>query len=342
MTAKAASFAGDLSRTPVASAPSVRWRPAVDHVHSISATLALSATAVLALVSPLAGAALQSWSGAALLVGGALIGVPHGSSDFVVAHRLMRPALGRCWLPCFLVAYLALVAMAMAAWALVPLATLLGFLAISALHFGRSDIGTAAPTAHRALGFVVRATTPVLPIFLVHAGDIAGVVAVLGGVPQASALHLLASLRAPLLLPWSLALAAVTLTPLLTASRITAIRDACELLGIALAAVVLPPLLAFGLYFCLVHAVRHMLDLAEDRHPKERKAAALLVAGIVLPSALACVAALCLTWDGLAGLHGTDALVTWSLRGVAALTVPHMILEWAASRRVDAGLDRCA
>ena len=105
----------------------------------------------------------------------------------------------------------------------------------------------------------------------------------------------------------------------------------------ATAAVMLPPLLAFGLYFCLVHAPRHMAELAHAVHPRRPRAAALLVAGVVLPSALACLAALALTWDGLAGALGTDAVVTWGLRAVAALTLPPMALEWMASRAPGRG-----
>lgn len=52
----------------------------------------------------------------------------------------------------------------------------------------------------------------------------------------------------------------------------------------------------------------------------------------MLPSALACLVALAATWDGLAGVLGTDAVVTWGLRAVAALTLPHMALERMASR----------
>lgn len=327
--------------TPVGEAvgwPGPGWRPAVDRAHGTAAIAVLSCTALLALVSPGAAAALGAASGPLLLVGGALIGVPHGSSDFVVAHRAMRPALGRWWLPAFLAGYLALVALAMACWALLPLATLLGFLALSGLHFGWGDMRAAPAPPRPALAFAVRATTPVLPIFLIHPAGVAPFIAALAGVPESAASRLLEVLRWPLSLPWALALAVVTLPPLLGAPRSRAqARDAGELLAIALAAAALPPLLAFGLYFCLVHALRHMAALAEDHHPTRPAAAARLVAAVVLPSAAVCLAVLALSWDGIAGLLDTATLVTWSLRVVAALTVPHMALDgivaWRAGRR---------
>ena len=326
------------ARPAVAGAIAARaWRPGLDRAHAGAAVAVLAGTALLALASPGAAAALGSASGPLLLVGGALIGVPHGSSDFVVAHRVMRPGLGAWWLPAFLAGYLALVALAMASWALMPLATLIGFLALSGLHFGWGDMRAGAATARPALAFAVRATTPVLPIFLVHPAGVAPFVAALGGVTEGGALHLLDALRWPLGLPWGVALALVTLPPLFGDARSrVAGRDAGELLAVALAAVVLPPLLGFGLYFCLVHAPRHMAELAADHHPTRPAAAARLVAAVVVPSALVCLALLYASWDGLAGLLDTETLVTWSLRVIAALTVPHMALEACAAWRTRA------
>lgn len=307
------------------------WRPAADRAHGIAAIGVLSGTALLCLASPPVGEALRTSSGIVLLVAGALIGVPHGSSDFVVAYRLMRPAWGRSWLPVFLAVYLAFVALTLAAWSALPLATLVGFLTVSGLHFGSGDLRATAPSGIPGLDFALRATTPILPIFLIHPGGVAGFIAALGGLSEPATLHLLAALRWPLLLPWGAALAAVTLPGLLSGGRRSS--EAAELLSIALAAAVLPPLLGFALYFCLVHAVRHMLEIAAEHHPTRPRAAAALAAGIVGPSALACLAALCLAWNRLDGPLDTQAMITWSLRGIAALTVPHMALElWAARR----------
>ncbi len=310
------------------------WRPAVDRAHAAVALTAIGGAVLVALVLPEAGAALAGVGGALLLIGGALIGVPHGSSDFIVAHRLLRPRFGSLWLPGFLAGYLALLAIAMAAWALAPLVALVIFLGTSALHFG-ADAPPGSAGRSR-IAFAVRATTPVLPIFLLHPDGVAGIIGALAGVPEHIVLHALLALRWPLLLPWGVALAVAALPPLLAGSRI-ARRGAAELLAVATAAVVLPPLLAFGLYFCLVHAPRHMAELAHAVHPRRPRAAALLVAGVVLPSALACLGALALTWDALAGALGTEAVVTWGLRAVAALTLPHMALEWMASRAPGCG-----
>ena len=96
------------------------WRRSAERRHGAVAAALLSGTSLLGLASPLANGTMLAWGGALLLIGGALIGVPHGTSDIVVGHRILRPVLGRRWLPCFLVVYLALVGVTMAAWATNP------------------------------------------------------------------------------------------------------------------------------------------------------------------------------------------------------------------------------
>ncbi len=127
-----------------------RWRPAAERIPPSGCRSGAVRARPCRPGLAAAGEALSSRGGALLLVGGALIGVPHGSSDFVVAHRLMRPALGWRWLPVFLAGYLALVGATHGGLVALPLATLLGFLAISGLHFGWGDMRGRAPPARPA------------------------------------------------------------------------------------------------------------------------------------------------------------------------------------------------
>ena len=167
------------------------------------------------------------------------------------------------------------------------------------------------------------------------------VIALLGGVGQPAVAGALDVLRWPLLLPWSVAVSCLVIPRMLSPRRGPAETpgrlDALEISVLALAAVTLPPLLAFALYFCLVHAVRHMVGIAADHRPVDARPAALLAAAIVVPSALVCLAALALAWDGIAGSLGTTDVLAWSVRLIAALTVPHMALEaWVARKQSSA------
>ncbi len=321
-------IAQSTSWTAVPSLTPRRWRGRVDGTHTVMATAVLGSTALFALAWPDAEQAMAAWGAMALLIGGALIGVPHGSSDFVVARRALKPTLGRAWLPAFGIVYLAIAALVLLGWTMLPLVTLVAFILLSSQHFG-CDGSPGEERPHR-LAFAVRATTPLVPTLLVHPANIAGLIALLGGVRQSTVVWSIDAIRWPLLLPWAVAVVCYVVSPMLTSAQAPGAaqrRDTLEVGAIALAAVTLPALLAFALYFCLVHAVRHMIGLADDVHPHDARRAIRLVTAIVAPSALVCLCVLASTWSGIAGPLGTTDVLAWSIRLVAALTVPHMALD---------------
>ena len=271
--------------------------------------------------------------GAILLIGGALIGLPHGSTDFVVAARWLRPVYGRSWLPLFVLAYLALAGAVLVAWSVLPLATLCIFVSASGLHFGTEDMEGEAPS-WRPLFFAARVTTPLLPIFLFHTAEIGPYLSGLGGMSEAAAVATLAAGK-PVLLPlWIGVVAAATIGELWRPDRALSTLRAAELVAIAAAAVVLPPLVAFAVYFCCAHAMRHMAHLTARLHPSAPRQALGLAAAVVAPSAFVCGALLVSSWSVLGGRWPTIDVINGALRLVAALTVPHMLLERLSERPV--------
>ena len=270
--------------------------------------------------------------GVALLFGGALIGIPHGSSDFVVAYRVLQPGLGRGWLPAFLAAYLAAVGAMALSWAAVPATTFLAFLAISGLHFGAPD-GDAA-VHDNAFRYLARALTPVLPIFLCHPGEVAGIVGLMTGWPADAVAGVLVALRPAVLPAYATLLGWVVIGATTSCDDQTSarLREAGEVVLLAMAAAILSPLVTFAVYFCLIHAVRHMAQLGHAVFPRRAGAALGLSVAIVLPSALACCLALSFAWNALAGVLSTETLLAKALQLTAALTVPHVALEWRATR----------
>ena len=311
------------------------WRDVVGAAHKLACAVVLGLATTLVIVWPGGAGVIAHQGGAALLVGGALIGVPHGTSDFVVAQRALKPTLGRGWLPAFLVSYLIVVALVLFAWTVAPLATLLAFIVLSALHFGFGDL--APEDRRRCLTLVVRATTPLLPVLLLRSREVPSLIASLGRVRESDVTGTLDLLRWPLVSTWGVAVACLVIPGILGIRRewVPTKLDAAEIGAIALAAVTLPPLTAFALYFCLVHAVRHMIDIGDEHRPHDARRAAVLVTFIVVPSALACTVLLALTWDGIAGALGTEDVLVWAIRLIAALTVPHMALDaWVSRSRL--------
>ena len=332
---------------PVAADREPRWRRSFAKWHTGAAALVLLGLLIWHLGQPKLSA--EAWSGGLLLVGGALIGIPHGGSDFVVAAQCLRPRFGAAWLPIFLASYLALVALVITGWALVPSITLIMFLILSGLHFGAADVRGAGDD-RSPLIFLLRATTPILPIFMFHAGDVGPIIAALTKTSDAAAIGALHWLRTLMLGPWLACLALFTLRTLMLIRVGTfnpgRMMQVVEIVGLVAAAVLLPALASFAFYFCVLHAVRHMADLADDLHPREPKKAMTLVAIIVAPAAVLCLAVLTLCWDVLAGVLATQDLIASALQLTAALTVPHMALELISTRQLPIrhrshGLAKC-
>ena len=262
-----------------------------------------------------------------LLVSGALIGIPHGASDFPVAHRLLKRVLGRAWLVVFVLAYLTLVLAVLLAWWLAPLATLIVFLAISSLHFGGEDL-EAYDEPPTLLRWLARVSTPLVPIVALHLSDVTPFFATLSGRDVGSIMAALQPWRMPVLGAWLVFVGTTVLCGLadLTQHPQRGV-ESCELLALAIAAAILPPLVTFAVYFCLIHAVRHLVGLTAGFHPNDGLRALRLSTFVVLPSAAACVVLLASCWSMIAGVMTTDRLLCAALQLVAALTVPHMVLE---------------
>ncbi len=256
-----------------------------------------------------------------------LLGVPHGALDGEIARTLLRPRFGRLWFAAFSLPYLALSALVLLCWDVAPLATLAGFLALSTLHFGAED----APGGD-ALDLAFRGGAPIAPAVLLHPAATAQLFGTVAGV----------SLAAPP--PWMLAAALLWLLPAALWCRRTlraartgpaaapsvAAAFAEPVLMLALFAA-LPPITAFAIYFVAIHAPHHVAALVADPHRAPRvasRAGALRRAAPVTALTLLLGAAL---WPAYAGA-APDRLLELTLQGLAALTLPHMLLDAWASR----------
>ena len=243
--------------------------------------------------------AFQMGLAAALLVLG---GLPHGASDHALAGPVWRGRLGRLGLLLFLASYVACAALVFVAWRAVPLAALLSFLALSAWHFAREDaVGGSGwervarglmPVGLPALLHPAGLTELLLPLLADSAGE-AGVAAALMSVCGAGAVVALAGWW------WR----ADRVPPLAAAS--------------AAALLICPPLLGFALFFALDHsrraAGRRRETLRLSTTGYARACAPFVVGGAVVLASAA-------WWLPDAGLPG------WLIVGLAALTVPHMLL----------------
>ncbi len=264
-----------------------------------------------------------------------LIGVPHGGLDGAVARRSGWPNGTGPWI-LFHLAYLLLAAAVVALWWRFPLVSLVAFLFVSALHFGSSDIRHISqfykPQAW--LPLVAHGGLVVIAIPAFQSPAVEPLFAVL--VDADSSLWLLAQIDR-LLLPW----AACVFFYLIYAVYQPRWRSAVYNLSLLiLLAFLLPPLVSFALYFCLWHSRNHMQRIWRSIAPDKRRR-----------SAIETVAYSCLAYAAAAlyfmlqvDMHGAAAfapsMVQLTFIGLAALTVPHMLLidfihEYREDRQYD-------
>ncbi len=270
-------------------------------------------TAIL-IAASIFGERLDSSTTIVVLVGGVvLLGLPHGALDPLVARQAFATTRHYSSVT-FYAAYLFAVLFYAWLWMKLPTLGLAGFLMIASYHFG-SDWYPRGSALTR-LGYGLSVVT--LPAVL-HANAEARIFAALG-TQHAQTLADISRALAPL------AVVAGTVGAVLQFKQRK--RDLLEFLAIVSAGLLLEPLVFFTCYFALLHSPRHLLETAQDLGLSTFRSIALKS----LPTLIATLL-LGLLFD--LSLHGASLsgrIVMTVFVGLAALTVPHMLLETLASR----------
>lgn len=237
----------------------------------------------------------------------AILGLPHGALDLPIAEALW-PLEGRAGLGLFAALYVGLSGAVVAVWLLLPGFALLAFLAYSMLHF--SDDWAQDLPALRWSGGLATVGAPAL----LHHAQVEAIFAMLaqGGAALAADAAALAGAG-------GLGMLAVSVL-IFPRARGAAALEQSVLWAIAAA---LPPLMYFAVYFCALHSVRHFTATMRAV-PNGRRA---LGAALVL-SLIVTLVALLATRQGMSGTlaETTEQGIRVIFIGLAALTVPHMIL----------------
>lgn len=247
-----------------------------------------------------------------------LLGVPHGGLDGAVARRVGWPPGLAAWLG-FHLLYIALAALVVLLWWQFPLASLSLFLLISAWHFGASDI---ADTGSHWLPWIAHGGLVCIGMPSQQAVLVEPIFALLIGQQSAS---LLMQAIDGLAVPWAISLIGYLIYASFHRQYRKPLVSLLILLGLV---IILPPLISFALYFCLWHSRGHMLRLWHSLDSVERSRS---LAEAALYSAMAWISAAIIFYY----LQGSVAssLVQLTFIGLAALTLPHMLLVDYADRK---------
>lgn len=251
-----------------------------------------------------------------VLVG--VLGLPHGALDPLIARRvgLWHTPLGFAG---FNAVYILVVVVVVVLWLVLPVASLVVFLLVSALHFGSDWNADRALWLRFITGFGLL-SVPALS----HPAEVSTAYVILAGEGGAG----VASVQG-----W---LGPVALAGLLLAALVALRHRAHESVEIVLAtllALATEPLVFFLLYFCALHSFRHLKAGFLAERGGGRLPALMVVVYTVVP--LLVVGAV-LLGPGAAGALSEQILRVVFI-GLAALTVPHMIVvtyenrhRWAA------------
>ncbi len=251
-----------------------------------------------------------------------LLGVPHGALDIVFVRQLTGIQSAAGW-SLFTIAYLAAAASVVVLWWLAPGFFLATFLLISAFHFSGDPDGE-TPAAFRMLygGAII-----LCPLTL-HAAEVSQLFAFVAGVPAAQVL--VAALQW-VAWPW---VAAIGVAAIAGAKRETA--RSIELVSVTALLSLAPPLVGFTLFFCGMHSARHVLR-TRDYSSTGTLGHLLRIAAWPM---LVTVAGVAIAWWLSDGTPLDMRLVQLLFVGLAALTVPHMMVVervrltgWVMGRR---------
>ena len=238
----------------------------------------------------------HSWVELLAFAGVVTIGLAHGAVDPLLARSGESLT--------FYLTYLAAAVAVLAVWWLSPTVALLGFLTASVVHFGNGD---ANDLAGRSPGSILArgAMVVFLPLVL-HTSEVAPIIGALGVTATTWGPLEGAALAIPLV-GWNL-----------LSARRSGLFAVVDVLVLAVAFAVLPPLVSFSLYFTAWHAVGHFRDL---RHLDRRKLARHAVLGCVVSwAAIALFAWATARWVV------PDARWAAVFGFLSAVSAPHMIV----------------
>ena len=249
------------------------------------------------------------------LAGIVMIGLPHGAYDGAVAIHLGIIKRFSSFVK-FMIIYVALAALVVTIWMIAPIISLIIFLTISMLHFGAGDI----KNGQGVLGFseaLAHGGLAIVGISQFHRSEVDEIFSYL--------------INNDTTYVW---LAIDILTVVTVFAIITCVLQALnnskwsvtvlELLLLGIVYAVAPPLLGFAIYFCCVHSARHFRKIYASI--KQSVSTTSIRNQAILFTSISWIAAGIAFWMFADFANPGPTIMRITFIGLAALTVPHMLL----------------
>jgi Brp/Blh family beta-carotene 15,15'-monooxygenase len=251
-----------------------------------------------------------------------VIGLPHGAFDSAIAAHLgyiRRPR----FLIRFLLLYTLITALIVAVWLIFPVVSLIVFLLISIIHFGlgdaRADYGWLRWVQVVAHGGIV-----VVGISQFHKSEVNIIFSYLIG-------HNVTMVWATIDIVSIIIVAAFVIYAWQALWNLRWRHGFIELISLLLIFSILPPLIGFAFYFCCIHSLRHLLVLWRTLQTVLQRNNVYLQAFIYTITSW--IVGGIVFWWCTNQMLVEAALIRVIFIGLAALTVPHMLLVDGFFRR---------
>lgn len=235
------------------------------------------------------------------------LGVPHGALDPLFAQKLYFLKGWEDWTK-FVLIYLALSVLVVLLWWQLPLLFMASFLFYSMMHFSR-DLTSKIPLITRLFYGSSMIVLPTIFHFNEMQDLFSAILDPNVGLEITNFLHILTW-------PW-LVLGLVSI-------YLGFIKDwlvGLEILAVSLLSILASPLIAFTVYFCGMHSLRHILRTQAYTEVTFRRMSLVSLVpmlGVILIGIMG--------WLYLPDLPDYEKLLRFLFVGLAALTVPHMLL----------------
>ena len=262
-------------------------------------------------------------------------GIPHGALDYYLGWKAFRQRLGRRWTAWFLGLYLIGMALVIAVWIYKPVLSLSAFLLLTLYHFGTGDAIPArqTPLMFRITEIVARGGMVITFPALAARPEVIELFSFL--IPGTGAGILVSRLTqmAPLVSACLMLTVGWSLFEVVRFREPVAFGRVAEILILSMLFTQLPPLLAFTLYFSILHSLRHMLAVVEWKPGGNLFVHLIDAYRTALPITIATVFLGGMAYLLLGGLSlDMTRMMRVVFIGIAAMTYPHVLLVEIAKR----------
>jgi beta-carotene 15,15'-dioxygenase len=245
-----------------------------------------------------------------------LAGIPHGTLDIeIAANRFGLSGLSEKL--AIIIAYAGCALAMIFLWQNAPELALTGFLIISIIHFSADWRGGAEPFLAMMVGWALIA----LPA-LSHPQAVAAIFEMLTGNQNGQTISALLACSA---VPATLGSVVFSYWTFKNGDN----KSAGDVISCLVAALFLPPLIAFAVFFCGLHSPRHMLDAMQETGVMSLTTKlAIIIAVTGLSVGLGA-----LLFAGFETMQLDAAVIRTGFVLLSTLTVPHFILEHLMSAK---------